>query len=151
MVTHLQRTTPPSLLFRFLSEYDLLKKQLCSLVVGSHPSRSTWIQACLNFADGGLGYHDVIRSGYAAYVAAMFQSSVALRRIDPQIFESEIPVISAFNDSLNACSQLSGLPNSLTFNDIATLNASSVEFSTNQSSLQSKYTIYDVITHVIRL
>ena len=39
------------------------------------------------------------------------------------------------NNSLNACSQLSGLPNSLTFNDIVTLNASSVDFSTNQSSL----------------
>ena len=77
-----------------------MKKQLCSLVIGSHPSRSTWIQACLNLADGGLGYHDVIRSGYtAAYVAAIFQSSAALCRIDPQVFESEIPVISAFNDS----------------------------------------------------
>ena len=142
MVTHLQRTTPSSLLPGFLSEYDLLKKQLCSLVIGAHPSRSTWIQACLNLADGGLGYHDVIRSGYAAYVAAIFQSSAALCRIDPQIFESGILVISAFNDSLNACSQLSGLPNSLTFNDIVMLNASSVDFSTNQSSLQSK--IYDL-------
>ena len=83
MVTHLQRTTPPSLLLGFLSEYDLLKKQLCSLVIGSHPSHSTWIQACLNLADRGLGYHDVIRSGYAAYVAAIFQSSAALCRIDP--------------------------------------------------------------------
>ena len=81
--------------------------------------------------DGGLGYHDVIRSGYAAYVAAIFQSSAALCRIDPQIFESGIPLISAFNE-------LSGLPNSLTFNDIVTLNASSVDFSTNKNSLQSK-------------
>ena len=76
------------------------------------------LQACLNFADGGLDYHDVIRSGYAAYVAAIFQSSAALCRIDPQIFESGIPVISSFNDSLNACSILSGLTNSLSFNDI---------------------------------
>ena len=82
------------------------------MVIGSHPSRSTWIQACLNLADEGLGYHDVIRSGYAAYVAAIFQSSAALCRIDPQIFESRIPVISAFNDSLNECSLLSGLSDS---------------------------------------
>ena len=128
MVTHLQRTTPPSLLLGFLSEYDLLKKKLCSLVIGAHPSCSIWIQVCLNLADGGLGYHDVIRSRYAAYVAAIFQSSAALCRFDPQIFESGIPVISTLNDSLNACSQLSGLPNSLTFNDIVTLNASSVDF-----------------------
>ena len=55
MVTHLQRTTTPSLLLGFLSEYNFFKKQLCSLVIGSHPWCSTWIQACLNLADGGLG------------------------------------------------------------------------------------------------
>ena len=66
---------------------------------------------------------------YAAYVAAIFQLSAALCRFDPQIVELGIVVISAFNDSLNACSQLSGLPNSLTFNDIVMFNASSVDFS----------------------
>ena len=111
-------------------------------IIGSHPSRSTWIQACLNLADGGLGYHDVICSGHAAYIAAIFQSSAALCCIDPQIFESGIPVISSFNDFLNACSILSGLINSLSFNDITMLNALSVVFSTYQSSLQSK--IYDL-------
>ena len=64
-------------------------------------------------------------------------------RIDLQIVESGIQVISSFNDSLNACSLLSGLPKSLSFNYIATINASSVDYSTNQStSLQSK--IYDL-------
>ena len=81
----------------------------------------------------------IIRLGYAAYVAAIFQSSAALCRIDPQIFESGIPVISSFNNSLNACSLLSGLPNSLFFNEIATVNASSVDYSTNQRTrVQSK-------------
>ena len=74
---------------------------------------------------------------------------------DPQIFESEIPVISAFNDSLNACSQLSGLSNSLSFNDIATINDSSFDRSINQSSnlqfFNLKYTICNAIMHVIRL
>ena len=91
MVAHLQRTTPSSLLLGFLSEYDLLKKQLCFLVIGSHPSCSTWIQACLNLADGGLSYHDEIRSGYTAYVVAIFQSPAPLCRIDPQIFECRNP------------------------------------------------------------
>ena len=52
-------------------------------------------------------------------------------------------MISSFNDSLNACFILSGLTNSLSYNDIATINASSVDYSTNQSThLQSK--IYDL-------
>ena len=90
-----------------------------------------------------INYHDVILSGHAAYVAAICQSSAALCRIDPQIFELGIPVISSFNNSLNACSLLSGLPKSLSFNYIATINASSVDYSTNQStSLQTK--IYDL-------
>ena len=67
---------------------------------------SIYVYTYVVIADEGLGYHDVIRSSYAAYVAAIFQSSAVLCRFDPQIFESGIPVISAFNDSLNALSTL---------------------------------------------
>ena len=58
-------------------------------------------------------------------------------------------MISSLNDSHNTCSLLYGLTNSLTINYLATLNASSVDFSNNQSTrLQSK--IYDLQRHHAR-
>ena len=67
------------------------------------------------------------------------------------MFESGVPVISAYNDSLNACSQLSGLPNSLTFNEVVTLNASSVDFSKSTTNIKCAYPLKSYFSNMVLL
>ena len=106
MVNRFQRTTPNHILRDFLIGFDNLKIEIFSSIIGSEVSNQTWTQACFGLEDGGLGYHDIFRAGVCAYICGIFQNYESLTRLDPSIFTSNIPMITAFNESCGMASLL---------------------------------------------
>ena len=105
--------------------FDKLKQELFSRVTGQNPSAQVWSHACLSLSDGGLGYCDTLAAGPAAYAAAFHQNLSATSKVDSSITESQVPMVRAFFDSLQVCSQRSGLAEPLTTEDLQRLQAES--------------------------
>lgn len=133
-INHLQRSIPPEHMESFIEKFDLLKRDILETILGTRICENKWFQCCLSTSDSGLGYQDVKRMAYPAYISSLVQCSNTLEEISPTIFSSDIPMIKSFHASLNANAQLSA-SNPLTYEDVKSLLK---EANNKKETLQSK-------------
>ena len=111
-----------------------MKRNILETIIGTRISDNKWFQCCLSTSDAGLGYQDVKRMAYPAYISSLVQCSSILEEISPKIFSSDISMIKSFHASLNANARLSAT-NPLTYVDVKSIL---VEANNKKETLQSK-------------
>jgi len=101
-ITHLQRTTAPSIISDFVERFDTMKKEIfISLLNGRYTLASlpdrVWTQAKLNITDGGLGYHATSDVSYSAYLASLTECLPTISSYFPD-FQTTLANIHAHAD-----------------------------------------------------
>ena len=111
-----------------------MKRNILETILGTRINDNKWFQCCLSTSDAGLGYQDVKRMAFPAYISSLEQCSDILEEISPTIFSYDIPMIKSFHASLNANAQLSAT-NPSTYDDVKSIQ---VEAKNKKETLQSK-------------
>ena len=137
-VNYLQRSIPPELLTEFIGAFDNQKRDILDSILHSKSDDTTWLLSCLNICDAGLGLQLVKNVSPAAYVASVFECSSTLKNICPTIFETDIPMIQAFNGSLVQNAQLAGEDIPMTYQDLILLSSTPQKNTLPRDTLQSK-------------
>jgi len=122
-VNYLQRSIPPDLLIEFLDGFNALKRDILDSILQTKIDDSTWMQSCLAISDGGLGLQIVQNVSHAAYIASVFECATDLKRVCPDIFETDIPMIRAFNNALAQNAHLEGREIPMTYQDVQALHS----------------------------
>ena len=132
-INHLQRSIPPEYMTNFVQNFDSMKRDILETILGTSICDFRWSQCCLSTSDAGLGYQDVKRMAYPAYVSSLVQCADTLEEISPTIFSSDIPMIKSFHASLTANAELSA-SNSLSYDNVKLLL---IEANKKKETLQS--------------
>ena len=136
-INHLQRSLPPEYMTDFVKSFDSFKREILETIIGTRVCDIRWSQSCLSTSDGGLGYQDVIKMAYPAYISALVQCSSTLEEISPLIFSSNIPMMKSFYASIDKMNENAQLEtdNSLTYEGIKLILIEAAKY---KETLQSR-------------
>jgi len=111
-VTHLQRSTPPSIINKFLipSFSELKRSILCKILDRDSIPDNTWSLSQLNIQDGGLGLSDSTQISHAAYCASYHECSRYVEKVIPRYIMEHLPSFAEFTASLRFIQDMSGTP-----------------------------------------
>ncbi len=82
-LVYLSRVTPPDLISREVQEFSGTLRAALGEMLGDTLSDTDWTVASISIRQGGMGFRDAERHGYAAYVASVRQCSPLAAEMDP--------------------------------------------------------------------